>query len=191
MVQGAMPFIFVLPSPSGTGAVGATNPSAHALSLSEHGGKLRAQAEWAAPSIPSSQAMAPRSCCCHLLPFLSLHWGQTCTWLLTPRSLQTSQRQHPPESKVSTGNSLPCQLMSAASLRPALPVSHLWLSLQQCPDARTARGFFCFSWKSPSFCLGVAFSDHSRQQNADSSLWCELSPVSPASSSQKISSSVL
>lgn len=36
LVQGAMPFLFLLPSPSGTRDVGATNPSAHALGLSAH-----------------------------------------------------------------------------------------------------------------------------------------------------------
>lgn len=63
--------LFLLPSP--TRAVGATNPSAHALGLSERGGKLRARA---GAGGELHLFPAPRSCCSHFFPFLPCHGSE-------------------------------------------------------------------------------------------------------------------
>lgn len=125
---------------------GATNPSAHALGLSERGGKLRAQA---GAGGELHLFPAPRSCCSHFFSLSAVSWqrGQTCTWPPIPRSLQTFEGQHPPESKVSTREQPSLASSCQQHLRPALPVSHLCGSLQPCPDpassdSRTARVFF-------------------------------------------------
>lgn len=121
---------------------------------------------WGAPSIPSTQVLAPRSCCCHLLPFVLCHGsedkparGQPC---LDPC-------KHPrdsihPRARSAPGSSLPLPVhVSSISETAASPVSHLWVSLQQCTDlassdVRTARGIFpAFSLEISLFLAGGSF----------------------------------
>lgn len=152
---------------------------------------------WGAPAIPSTRAWHPGRVVAIRFPSCCAVAARTNLPVATHAQIpaKTPETASNPRARSDQGTAFPCLSSSSEISSAWLPPLGFVAAMPRSGKlrCRSCKGFlFLHSpWKSPSLWLGAAFSDHSRQQSADSSPWCELSPVSPAISSQKSSSSVL